>query len=78
MNVSEALRNLPALEAAAVRMAYGLVSERPYQHTDREIGLRLEVTTGQARMLREAGLYKLMLRNIPHYLFEEAPEETED
>ena len=68
MTAEDALRTIPVLEAAAVRMAWGLVSERPYKHTDEEIARRLDVSAVKARMLREAGLHRLMLKHVPSFL----------
>ena len=68
MTADEALRSLPPLEAAAVRMACGLVADRPYEHTDEEIARRLEITETRARMLRERGLHRLKLKNVPSFL----------
>ena len=68
VTADEALRSLPPLQAAAVRMAFGLALDRPYKHTDEEIARRLEVTPVKARMLREAGLHALRLKHVPSFL----------
>ena|GEM_PF-5710153 len=68
MTAEAHLRKLPVLEAAAVRLAFGLSPDRPYPHTDAEIARRLEITEVKARMLREAGIHKLKLKNVPSFL----------
>ncbi len=68
MTADEALRSLPPLQAAALRMSLGLVADRPYKHTDDEIARRLSTTPTKARMLREAGLHALKLKHVPSFL----------
>jgi DNA-directed RNA polymerase specialized sigma24 family protein len=57
-----ALRDLPLLEAQAVRLAYGMSRDHPYEHSVSEIARRMGVSTGKAHELLEAGLHTLKLR----------------
>ena len=59
MTVPEMLRSLPPIEGAILRMLYGLVPERPYEHTLTEIAERLEISVARAAFLRDSALYAL-------------------
>ena len=60
-----ALNDLPFLENAALRMRFGLVEERPYEHRNSEIARRLDITVSQANQIVEAGLHRLKIRHKP-------------
>ena len=61
-----ALNDLPWLENAALRMRFGLVDDRPYEHGNAEIARRLDITPAQANRIVEQGIYHLKVAHIPY------------
>ena len=64
-DLRSALNSLPLTEQAALRMRFGLVKDRPYEHGNAEIAMRLDITVSQANQIVAAGLHRLKMTHVP-------------